>query len=127
MTKKPIAILLGGALGVIAASLVLAVALNDGGTAEAQAPPATYWKVSMPDLGQHSDGWCWAGAAADSFWWFADNLPGQEGLLGGVGSALEEHRRRTATNPATRLLVRCARRAAARGDARSRSPATRPS
>jgi hypothetical protein len=82
MTKKPIAILLGGALGVIAAALVLAVALNDGGTAEAQGPPVTFWKVSMPDLGQHSTGWCWAAAAADSFWWYADNVPAQAGLLG---------------------------------------------
>jgi len=84
MTRKPIAILLGGALGVIAAALVLAVALNDGGKAEAQAPPVTYWKVSMPDLGQHSTAWCWAGAAADSFWWYADNVSRQEGLLGGA-------------------------------------------
>ena len=84
MTRKPIAILLGGVLGVIAAALVLAVALNDGGTAEAQAPPVTYWKVSMPDLGQHSTGWCWAAAAANSFWWYADNVPAQASLLGGA-------------------------------------------
>ena len=84
MTRKPIAILLGGALGVIAAALVLAVAVNDGGTAEAQTVPPTYWKVSMPDLGQHSTGWCWVGAAANSFWWYADNVAGQTGLLGGA-------------------------------------------
>jgi hypothetical protein len=84
MTRKPIAILLGGTLGVIAAALVLAVALNDGRTAEAYTPPVTYWKVSMPDLGQHSTGWCWVGAAADSFWWYADNMAGQSGLLGGA-------------------------------------------
>jgi hypothetical protein len=84
MTKKLIAIFLGGTWGVIAAALVLAIALNDGGTAEAQAPPVTYWKVSMPDLGQHSTGWCWAAAAADSFWWYADNVAWQAGLLGGA-------------------------------------------
>jgi hypothetical protein len=38
----------------------------------------------MPDLGQHSDSWCWVGAAANSFWWYADNVAGQEGLLGGI-------------------------------------------
>jgi len=84
MTRKRTAMILGGALGVMAAALVLAVALNDGGTAEAHTPPVTYWKVSMPDLGQHSTGWCWAGAAADSFWWYADNVDRQEGLLGGA-------------------------------------------
>jgi hypothetical protein len=67
------------------AALALAVVLHDGGTAQAQAPPQTYWKVSMPDLGQHSQNWCWVAAAANSFWWYADNVPGQEGLLGGVG------------------------------------------
>jgi hypothetical protein len=85
MTRKPIAILLGGGLGVVAAALVLAVALNDGGTAEAQTPPVTYWKVSMPDLGQHSTNWCWAAAAANSFWWYADNVANEESLLGGAG------------------------------------------
>jgi hypothetical protein len=38
----------------------------------------------MPDLGQHSTGWCWVGAAANSFWWYAYH--GHPGLLGG-GSA----------------------------------------
>ena len=84
MTRKRIAIVLGGALGVMMAALVLTGVLHDGGTAKAQAPPQTFWKVSMPDLGQHSTGWCWVGAAANSFWWYADNVSGQEGLLGGA-------------------------------------------
>ena len=84
MTRKLIAIVLGGALGVIATALVLAVALNDGGTAEAQAPPPSYTKVSMPDFGQHSTGWCWVAAAANSFWWYAENVARYEGLLGGA-------------------------------------------
>jgi len=73
--------------GVVAVAMALAlfgVLHAVGGTAQAQAPPATFWKVSMPDLGQHSDRWCWVGAAANSFWWYADNVPGQEGLLGGM-------------------------------------------
>jgi hypothetical protein len=82
MTRKLIAVALGGALGVMMAALALTGVLHDGGTAEAQAPPVTYWKVSMPDLGQHSTGWCWAAAAANSFWWYADNVPAQAGLLG---------------------------------------------
>jgi hypothetical protein len=84
MTGKRSALVLGGVLGVIAAALVLAVALNRSDTAEAQAPPQTFWKVSLPDLGQHSTGWCWVGAAANSFWWYADNVANQEGLLGGA-------------------------------------------
>ena len=84
MTRKRTVMLLGGALGVMAVALALAVALHDSGTAKAQSPPQTYWKVSMPDLGQHSTGWCWVAAAADSFWWYADNVSGQEGLLGGI-------------------------------------------
>ena len=70
------------------AALALTGVVHDGGTAQAappQAPPSTYWKVSMPDLGQHSMGWCWVAAAADSFWWYADNVPAQVGLLGGAG------------------------------------------
>jgi len=89
MTRKRIAITLGAALGVMAAALVLAAVLHDGGTAEAQAPPQTYTKVSMPDFGQHSQGWCWVGAAANSFWWFAHNTTGQDGLLGGPGHPWE--------------------------------------
>jgi hypothetical protein len=68
----------------VAATLVLTGVLHDGGTAQAQAPP-NYTKVSMPDFGQHSTGWCWVGAAANSFWWYAENVAGQEGLLGGAG------------------------------------------
>lgn len=35
--------------------------------------PDTYTKESMPDFGQHSVNWCWAAAAANSFWWYAQN------------------------------------------------------
>ncbi len=83
MTGKRTALILGGVLGVIAAALVLAVALNHSDTAEAQAPPQTFWKVSVPDLGQHSTGWCWVAAAANSLWWYAEN-GGQSGFLGGA-------------------------------------------
>ena len=83
--NKIVSVLVGAvALAAIAPVPTLALLHAVGGTAQAQAPP-TYWKVSMPDLGQHSDAWCWAGAAADSFWWFAVNQPGEDGLLGGVG------------------------------------------
>jgi hypothetical protein len=44
-----------------------------------------YLKVSMPDFGQHSHNSCWAAAASNSFWWYGENVAGQEGLLGGVG------------------------------------------
>lgn len=30
-----------------------------------------YEKKCMPDFGQHSNQWCWAAAAANSFYWFA--------------------------------------------------------
>ncbi len=84
--KKLVSVLVGAVVLVaIAPVLTLALLHAVGGTAQAQAPPATFWKVSMPDLGQHSDAWCWVGAAANSFWWYADNVPGEEGLLGGVG------------------------------------------
>ncbi len=83
--KKIVSVLVGAViLAAIAPVLALALLHSVGGSAQAQAPPASFWKVSMPDLGQHSDAWCWAGAAADSFWWFADNA-GQTGLLGGAG------------------------------------------
>jgi len=84
MSRKQIGSLVGAViLAVIAPLLTLALLHSLEGTARADAPPATYWKVSMPDLGQHSTGWCWAGAAANSFWWFAHNTTGQDGLLGG--------------------------------------------
>jgi hypothetical protein len=87
MTRKQRGSLVGAvALAAIAPVVTLALLHAVGGTAQAQAPPPTFWKVSMPDLGQHSDSWCWAAAAANSFWWYADNLPGQEGLLGGGGT-----------------------------------------
>ena len=68
----------------ITALALAGVLLHDGGTARADAPPASYTKVSVPDLGQHSTGWCWVAAAANSMWWYAENVPRQEGLLGGV-------------------------------------------
>jgi len=34
---------------------------------------AKFVKVSMPDLGQHSSGWCWVTAAANSFYWFSQH------------------------------------------------------
>jgi len=93
MTRKRTAMILGGALGVMAAALALAVALHDSGTAQADAPlPAQFTKAHMPDFGQHSTGWCWVAAAANSFWWYANDPehPGlQDGLLGGVGHPWE--------------------------------------
>ncbi len=81
--KKLFSVLVGAAaLAAIAPVLTLALLHTAGSTARADAPPVSFWKVSMPDLGQHSDAWCWVGAAADSFWWFADNASGQQGLLG---------------------------------------------
>jgi hypothetical protein len=83
MSRKQIGSLVGAVLlAAIAPLLVLALLHGVGGTARAGAPPATYWKVSMPDLGQHSDRWCWVGAAANSMWWYAYH--GQPGLLGGA-------------------------------------------
>jgi hypothetical protein len=67
----------GAMIGVVVVTLVLLSVLHDGGTAEAQAPPASYTKVSMPDFGQHSAGWCWVAAAANSFWWYAENVAGR--------------------------------------------------
>lgn len=32
-----------------------------------------YIKENMPDLGQHCENWCWAAAAANSFWWYANH------------------------------------------------------
>jgi len=85
MTRKRICMALAAlVLAVIAPLLTLALLLGVGGTAHAD-PPASFTKVSMPDLGQHSDSWCWVGAAANSFWWYGENEPGQEGLLGGSG------------------------------------------
>ena len=91
--KKIVSVLIVSVVAAISPVLTLALLHAVGGTAQAQAPPATFWKVSMPDLGQHSDAWCWVGAAADSFWWYADNVSGEEGLLGGVGKPWETHRR----------------------------------
>jgi len=34
---------------------------------------AYFEKECMPDLGQHSDNWCWVAAAANSFWWYAQH------------------------------------------------------
>ena len=83
MTRKQIGAVCGAVLlAVIAPLLVLALLHGSGGTAQAQ-PPPSYTKVSMPDFGQHSQSWCWVGAAANSFWWYAENVTGQEGLLGG--------------------------------------------
>jgi hypothetical protein len=84
MTRKCMVATVGAMIGVVVVTLVLLSVLHDGGTAEAQAPPASYTKVSMPDFGQHSAGWCWVAAAANSFWWYAENVAGQEGLLGGL-------------------------------------------
>jgi hypothetical protein len=85
MSRKQIGSLVGAVLlAAIAPLFVLALLHSAGGTAQADAPPATYTKVSMPDLGQHSTGWCWVAAAANSFWWYADNVPGQQGLLGSI-------------------------------------------
>jgi len=86
MSRKLIGSLVGAVLlAVIAPLFTLALLHSAGGTARAdEPPPTTYWKVSMPDLGQHSTGWCWVAAAANSFWWYADNVPGQQGLLGSI-------------------------------------------
>jgi hypothetical protein len=85
MSKKQIGAALGALILAVAAPLLtLALLHGVGGTAEAQAPPASYTKDSVPDFGQHSTGWCWVGAAANSFWWYAYH--GYPSLLGG-GSA----------------------------------------
>jgi len=90
MSKKQIGAALGALILAVAAPLLtLALLHSVGGTAQAQAPPASFTKVSVPDLGQHSTGWCWVGAAANSFWWYAHNTTGQDGLLGGVGHPWE--------------------------------------
>jgi hypothetical protein len=90
MTRKQIGSLVGAVLlAVIAPLLTLALLHAVGGTARADAPPASYTKVSVPDFGQHSTGWCWVGAAANSFWWYAHNTAGQDNLLGGVGHPWE--------------------------------------
>jgi len=84
MSKKQIGAALGALILAVAAPLfTLALLHGAGGTAEAQAPDH-YTKVSVPDFGQHSTGWCWVGAAANSFWWYAHNTTGQDGLLGGA-------------------------------------------
>ena len=83
--KKPTSVLLGAVvLAAIAPVLTLALLRAVGGTAQAQAPPATFWKVSMPDLGQHSDAWCWVGSGCRLLL----VVRGQrrtDGLLGGAG------------------------------------------
>jgi len=90
MSKKQIGAALAALILAVAAPLLtLALLHSVGGTAQAQAPPAQFTKVSVPDLGQHSTGWCWVGAAANSFWWYAHNTAGQDGLLGGVGHPWE--------------------------------------
>jgi len=81
MSKKQIGAALGALILAVAAPLfTLALLHGAGGTAEAQAPPPSFTKVSVPDFGQHSTGWCWVGAAANSFWWYAYH--GYPGLLG---------------------------------------------
>jgi len=89
MSRKQIGSLVGAVILAVAAPLLtLALLHGVGGTAEAQAPPLTYTKVSMPDLGQHSQNWCWVAAAANSFWWYAahdENDKRYQGLLGGDG------------------------------------------
>jgi hypothetical protein len=87
MTRKQIGGVCGAILlAVITPLLVLGLLHAVGDTAHAQPPPANFTKISVPDFGQHSQNWCWVGAAANSFWWYAYNVPGEEGLLGG-GSA----------------------------------------
>jgi len=88
MSKKLIGAALGALILAVAAPLLtLALLHGVGGTAHAQ--PPSFTKVSVPDLGQHSTGWCWVGAAANSFWWYAHNTAGQDSLLGGVGHPWE--------------------------------------
>jgi hypothetical protein len=85
MTRKQIGGVCGAILlAVITPLLVLALMHAVDDTAHAQ--PANFTKISVPDFGQHSENWCWVAAAANSFWWYAYNVPGEEGLLGG-GSA----------------------------------------
>lgn len=40
-------------------------------------PPAPtinkYLKECLPDFGQHSSGWCWVAALANSLWWYSQN------------------------------------------------------
>ena len=85
MSKKQIGAALAALILAVAAPLLtLALLHGAGGTARADAPPPSFTKDSVPDLGQHSTGWCWVGAAANSFWWYAYH--GYPSLLGG-GSA----------------------------------------
>jgi hypothetical protein len=84
MTRKLFGAALGALILAVAAPLfTLALLHGVSGTAQAQVPP-NYTKVSVPDFGQHSQSWCWVGAAANSFWWYAHNTVGQDGLLGGA-------------------------------------------
>ena len=95
MTRKQIGAAFGALILAVAAPLLtLALLHGVGGTAQAQAPPASFTKLNVPDFGQHSQSWCWVGAAANSFWWYAHNTTGQDGLLGGVGHPWE-----TTTDP----------------------------
>jgi len=34
-------------------------------------PPCVYLKRCMPDLGQHSENWCWVAALANSLYWYS--------------------------------------------------------
>jgi len=92
MSKKQIGAALGALILAVAAPL-LTLALLHGFSGTAQAvPPAQYTKPNVPDFGQHSKNWCWVGAAANSFWWYAHDLAQggrQDGLLGGVGHPWE--------------------------------------
>lgn len=45
-------------------------------TSAAEAQCASFIKTSMPDLGQHSSGWCWVAAFANSIYWYAKFGPG---------------------------------------------------
>ncbi len=82
--KRRTLILIGGAtLAAAVCVLALAPLGSARDTAHAGGPPASFWENGMPDLGQHSDAWCWAGSAANVFWWLAANQ-GQTGLMGGV-------------------------------------------
>jgi hypothetical protein len=93
MSKKLIGAALGALILAVAAPLLtLALLHGFSGTAQAQAPLASFTKANVPDFGQHSKNWCWVGAAANSFWWYAhDPAQGgrQDGLLGGVGHPWE--------------------------------------
>ena len=49
------------------------VLAGSGGPSESLSYPTYFEKVCMPDLGQHSNNWCWVAAAANSIYWYSQH------------------------------------------------------